>query len=550
MRRRVFSYAVLALAATATAGGIALNHLLDRPGATAMDMVPSNALAVVALDLVPAPDQIMAFKSIDDMIAGSKEPMAKTAKGALIGSLFTEFVKDPGLEPIAQQVDRSIAVAMLPKREKGGENEGEGVALMPVKDSAAVASFLRSKGKAETVEGVSLFSFKMKEGGEVLHFSLQGSVLVGSNTAWAVADVAKVAAGQSSSIVRDAGFATARGKALPSANLLVFVNPKLAKGQDWLVGSMTIRDTGIEMGVSGQTDDAQVMKAGTMAPLGPEFLANLPRGAYGFFGVAQPGPTVALSGEILDEPAKEMKEEMELDLKSDVLPALGGNLAVGFYPSFGPDAGIDLLVSIDDANGADPASLAAKLEKILDDKMEEGGKAHEWKTDSRTASGTVTHHLSDEPEKAIREGLTGAEKSFFRPLTLSRGKTIAWATVGHSVLLATSQSLLERAVQQRSTPVAALGLATDSAMGARPTQAADGQFALAISMKRLVEGIRNTVDPSHMSAENAKIYRKTLALYDNTTEPLAIRARMGGDGRYTGYVSIPFDWTKLPGMLK
>jgi len=550
MRRRVFSYAVLALAATATAGGIALNHLLDRPGATAMDMVPSNALAVVALDLVPAPDQIMAFKSIDDMIAGSKEPVAKTAKGALIGSLFTEFVKDPGLEPIAQQVDRSIAVALLPKREKGGESEGEGVALMPVKDSAAVASFLRSKGKAESVEGVSLFSFKMKEGGEVLHFSLQGSVLVGSNTAWAVADVAKVAAGQSSSIVRDAAFATARGKALPSANLLVFVNPKLAKGQDWLVGSMTIRDTGIEMGVSGQTDDEQVMKAGTMAPLGPEFLANLPRGAYGFFGVAQPGPTVALSGEILDEPAKEMKEEMELDLKSDVLPALGGNLAVGFYPSFGPDAGIDLLVSIDDANGADPASLAAKLEKILDDKMEEGGKAREWKTDSRTAGGTVTHHLSDEPEKAIREGLTGAEKSFFRPLTLSRGKTIAWATVGHSVLLATSQSLLERAVQQRSTPVASLGLSTDSAMGAKPTQAADGQFALAISMKRLVEGIRNTVDPSHMSVENAKIYRKTLALYDNTTEPLAIRARMGGDGRYTGYVSIPFDWTKLPGMLK
>lgn len=549
MRRRVFSYAVLALAATATAGGIALNHLLDRPGETAMDMVPSNALAVIALDLVPAPDQIMAFKSIDDMIAGSKEPMAKTAKGALIGSLFSEFAHEPELEPIAQQIDRSIAVALLPKHEKGNENEGEGVALLPVKDSAAIANFLRSKGKAETIDGVSLVSVHTKDNGE-FHFSLQGSVLVASNTGWTVADVVKVSTGQSKSIVREEAFATARGKALPSANLLIFVNPSLVKGQDWLVGSMTIRDTGIEIGASGQTDDAQVMKAGTMAPLGPEFLASLPRGAYGFFGVAQPGPTVALAGDALDEPSKEMQKETDLDLKSDVLPAFGGNVAVGFYPSFGPDAGIDLLFSADDANGADPAEFAKKLEKSLNEKMQDNGKPQEWKVDSQTADGTISHHLSNEPEKAMREGLAGAEKSFFRPLTMSRGKTIAWATVGHSVLLATSQSLLERAVQQRRSPVAALSLATDSAMGAKPTQSADGQFALAISMKRLVEGIRNTIDPSHMSADSARIYRKTLSLYDNTTEPLAIRARMGGDGRYTGYVSIPFDWTKLPGMLK
>lgn len=551
MRRRVLTYAAFALAATATAGGLALNRLLDRPGETAMDLVPSNALAVVALDLVPAPDQILAFKSIDDMIASSKEPMAKTAKSALIGSLLHEFVHEPALEPVAEQVDRSIAIAMLPKhgQASNGEFDGDGVALMPVKDAAAIASFLGSKGKPETVDGMSLYSVHTKDKSDI-HFFLQGSVLVGSDSATAVADVAKTAAGQTPSIVKDDAFATARGKALPSANLLVFVNPKIAKGEDWAVGSLTIRDTGIELGVSGQTDDPEISKAGNMAPLGPEFMAALPRGAYGFFGFAQPGPTVALAGEMLDEPTKDMKKEMELDLKTDVLPALAGNVAVGFYPSFGPDAGIDLLVSIDDANGADPASLATKLEKILDDKIQENGQKEEWKVQSRTANGITISHLANEPEKSMQEGVTGMEKSFFRPLTMSRGKTVAWATVGHSVLMATSQSLLERAVQQRQSPVAALGLSTDSAMGARPAQASDGQFALAISMKRLVEGIRNTVDPSHMSPEAAKMYRKTLGLYDNTTEPLALRAKMSGDGRYSGYVSIPFDWTKLPEMTK
>jgi hypothetical protein len=554
VHRRVLPYALLAFAATAAAGGVALNRLLDRPGESALAFVPANALVVVSVDLVPAPDQVLAFKSIDEMIstAAGKEPKAQMAKTALIGSFLHALGNKPELEPLAQQVDRSIAVALLEKPgSKATESlDGEGVGLLPVKDPQAVASFLRAKGKAETAEGVPMFGVKSKDG-TTMHLALQGSVLVAADANWAVARIAKVAQGNSPSLTSDAAYLTARAKALSSANLLVFVNPKVAKGEDWLTGSMTIRDTGIELGVSGQADDADIKKIGSLTPLGSNVMASLPRGAYGFLAAAQPGPAMALSGEDLDEASKDIKKELDIDLKADMVPAMGGNTIFGFYPSFGPDAGIDLLVVMDDANGADPAKLARKLEKAIQAKIDEdGGSAQEWKVVTNTADGTEIRRLADEPVEDIRKGLREAEKSFFRPLTLSRGKTIAWTTVGNSVLFASSQSLLERAVAARKSPSLAMGLSGDAAFGANPSAAADGQVAFAMSLKRLAEGIRNTVDPSHMSADTAKIYRRTLSFFDGVTEPLAFRAKMGADGRFNGYVSVPFDWTKLPGLLK
>ena len=546
VKRRVLPYAFLALAATAAAGGFALNRLLDRPGETALNLVPANALGAVSLDLVPAPDQIVAFKSIDDMIAssGAKLPVGKDGSG-LIGSMLGSMAGDEAVKPIFDQVDRSAALAMIPK--KDGQTDGaEPVALLPIKDPASIEKIL-AKGKVQTIDGMPVVTF---HGNSDIFFSLQGNVLVASTQGWPVAAVAKVAKGEAKSITSDAAFMSARSKALPSANLLVLVSPAVAKGEDWLVGSMTIRDTGMEVAVSGQANDPEIMKAGSLTPIGSSLLAALPRGAYGFIATAQPGPAVALAGKELDEPSKEFNKEMELDLKNDVLPALGGNVAIGLYPGVTTEGGLDILVSIDEANGADPATLAKKLEKTLDGKMEEGGKAQEWKVEGHTADGTMMSRLADEPVEEMQKALAGVEKSFFKPLSLSKGKTVAWATVGRSVLLATSQPLLDRAVASRKAPSAATGLSGDSALGARPAEAADGQFALAISMRRLAEGIRNTVDASHMSVDTAKTYRKALSLYDTTTEPLAIRAKMGADGRYSGYVSIPFDWSKLPGLFK
>ena len=548
MRRRVLSYGLIALAATAAAGGYAFSRLLDRPGETSLALVPADALGAMSLDLVPAPDQIVAFKSIDDLIAKAPtQGKSPIQPGDLLGSAFRAFAGAPELDPLSKQVGRSLAFAMLPKPGGKGTEDGEAVALLPVKDPQAVAAFLGSKGKPGADGVVTVATKGMGE----VKLALVGSVLVASDEADAVASVVRVGRGEAKSIVDDPSFAAARATALPSANLIVLVSPKVSRGADWAQASMTIRDTGIEVGMTGQTDDPDILKAGSLVPLDARVLAALPRGAYGFLAAAQPGPAVALAGPVLDEPSKEAKKEMDLDLKEDVLPALGGNLVFGFYPSYGPDAGLDLLVSLDDANGANPAELARKLEKSLGDQIDKGDPqmAGKWKV-STERDGVEIDTLSDEAARGFESAARDVEKSFFRPLTLSKGKTFAWTKVGRSVLFATSQSLLGRAVAARKAPSVVNGLAGDPALGAKSAETANGQVAMAISMRRLSEGLRNTIDPSHMSPEEAKTYRKALSLYDNVTEPLALRASMGPDGRYNGYISVPFDWSKLPDMLK
>ena len=543
MRRRFLSYGLLALTATTTLGAIAAHRLLDRPGESAFALVPADALGVMSLDLVPAPDQVVAFRNIDATLRAAND--GRTDTGSLLATVFN----DPWMKPLVENVDRSIAVAYLPDPAK--KDDGAVVAFIALKDSAAFQETLQKRGKPERTGGI--VGYWMMEGKErqAMVMVRDGYAIV-SDKAWPLVAVGRVAANAVPAITTDPAFANARERALSSSNLLVMVRPGVMANNDWFVGSMAIRETGVEMAVDGRTDDPQALKGARLAHLDPKLLDALPRGAYGFFAAAQVGPAVSLAGDALDDPSKEAKKEMDLDLRGDVLPALGGDLVVGLYPGFGPDAGLDLLVSMDDANGADPAVLARKLERTLDEKFAEGGpsegKPEAWKTDL-PLEGAQAERLSDDVAGEIRQGLREAERSFFRPLTLSRDKTVAWATVGKTVLMSSSQSLLARAVAARQNPSSSLGLSGDRAFGVNPAAAVDGQFAYALSMSRFVEGIRNTVDPSHMSAKDAQIYRKVLGLYDATTEPAAMRAGIDPDGRYHAFVSSPIDWSKLPAMF-
>ncbi len=545
MPRRVLSYGFLALTATAVAGGLAVHRLLDRPGEAALAFVPLNAKGVAVFDLVPAPDQVLAFKHIDETItAASGEKSAEPS--AILASLLPKELK-----PFAEGVDRSVDLVWLaPKtNDKKGFDDADIVAILALKDPDAFVAALKKLGKPAH-EGETAFFLvaadKNGKGGAVMVHDHYAFV---SDKPWCLDRIGRVIRGQDPALVGDPAFNAVREKALSSANLEVFVSPKVAEGNEWAVASMAIRETGIDLGVSGQTDDPQARKGGSLQPLGRKFLDAFPRGAYGFFATAQPGPAMALAGDALDEPSKEIGKETDLDLRKDILPALGGNVAVAFYPSGGPDAGLDLLISVDGANGADPAALARKLEGSLDKEFEKDSKSGPWKV-AINVDGAPASRLADEPTSEIQKGIREMEHSFFRPLTLSRGKTIAWATVDDTVLLATSQNLLDRAVKARRNPSTSLGLSGDTALGADPAAASDGQFSLAISMRRLAEGVRNTVDPSHMSPRDATTYRKALGLFDGTTEPLAIRASMTPGGHYRSFLSIPMDWSKLPSLAK
>ena len=546
MPRRVLSYGFLALTAVAATTGFVAHRILDRPGESAFALVPANALGVASLDLVPAPDQVLAFKHIDETIAAANGGKTDTS------SLLEGMVSDPILKPMVDQIDRSVALAYLPDPSTAKAENGDVVAFIALKDPTAFEQALRAKGKPEAVAGEKAYWIEGKGLSKML-VMVHDAYAIASDKTWPLAAVEAVVKG-APAITSVPAFATARESALPSSNLLVLVNPDAFKDSgykthEWLVSSMAIREKGMEFAVSAQTDDPHAAGSASIKPLGATFLDAMPRGAYGFWAVAQPGSIAALAGKDLDEPAKDLKKETDLDLKADVLPALGGNMAIGFYPSLGVDAGIDLLVSVDDTNGADPATLARKLEGILTKEIEKDKSIKgPWKVPV-PAEGAEEYRLADHETNEMQKGARDAEKSFFRPFTLAKGKTVAWATVGNNVLLATSQDLLNKAVFARRNPSAAVGISGDTAFGENRKAAADGQFSLAISMSRLAEGMRNTIDPSHMSPEQATYYRKTLSLFDATTEPLAMRSAIAPGGHYTGYTSIPLDWSKLPAFF-
>lgn len=551
MPRRVLSYGLLALTAVAATTGFVAHRLLDRPGETALAFVPADAKGVMVFDLVPAPDQVLAFGHIQETVSqatggGSTDFAASLAKS----------MNDPLLSPLVAQADRSLDIVWLaPQKPKKGLDDFDGAVIVALKDPAAFADALKKAGKPFRYGGTDFIQIAPKGSKEMVAVMVHEGYAVFSDKAWCVDRIGQVIRGETPAIGSNAAFASARSQALPSSNLLVMASPEAFKDteyktHEWLVSSMAIREKGMEFAVSAQTDDPHAAGSESIKPLGVAFLDAMPRGAYGFWAIAQPGAIAALAGKDLDDPAKEMKKEIDLDLRADILPALGGNVAVGFYPSLGVDAGIDLLVSVDDSNGADPAALARKLEGVLTRQIEKDGSVKgPWKV-SVPAEGAEEYSLADHQTNEMQKGVRDAEKSFFRPLTLSKGKTIAWAAVGHNVLLATSQDLLNKAVFARRNPSAAVGISGDTAFGENRKAAADGQFSLAISMSRLAEGMRNTIDPSHMSPEEAGYYRKTLALFDATTEPLAMRSTISPGGHYTGYTSIPLDWSKLPGFFK
>ena len=542
MRRRILPYSLLALAAVATTGAVVAHRVLDRPGESAFALVPANALGVMSLDLVPSPDQVMAFKNIDRTISAANGGRMDT------GSLLSEFFSDPWMQPLVDQVDRSIAVAYLPDPKGKTKDDGGIVAFIALKDPVALQDALAKRGKAARMEG-GTFYWLMKGKQQEAAVMVRDGYAIVSDKAWPLLAVSRVARNAAPSIVSDPAFAAARARALDSSNLLVMVSPGIMKNPDWFVASMAVRETGMDFAANGITDDPQFLKGGQLKMLDRSVVDALPRGAYGFMAMSQPGAAVALAGNSLDESAKEIQKNTDLDLRKDILPAFGGNVALGFYPSFGPDAGLDLLVLVDDANGADPADLAKKLEALIDKEMQDNPSGGDWKT-ALPLPGAEGTTLTDETSVEMQKGIREVERSYFRPLTLSKGKTVAWAKVGDSVLLATSKNLLERAVASKTNPSPALSLSGDAALGMNPAGTSDGQFSLAFSMSRVVEGLRNTIDPSHMTAQDATMYRRMLNLYDGTTEPLAIRAKMDPSGRYDFFYSAPFDWSKLPDYFR
>ncbi|AIE84931.1 DUF3352 domain-containing protein [Fimbriimonas ginsengisoli] len=559
MRRTGLRVAMGAGLLASLAGVYAFRSLTARPGEGALRFVPADALAVVSIDLSPSASQTVAFKKIDDALARNG------FDGMVEKSLIDIFDGGtPGADALRPLTTRSGAVALLPGAD-GTMKQAKGLALLAVTDGAAAQAALDKFGAVQYYKGAKCYKFKNGKSS----YMLEGdTLLVGENPA-SLYRARQVISGAAPAITADAQFNGARTHVADDANIKLFVSPKLmsspemqqASGmmRDWMAVGVAIRDGGIGVSYASLVDltkQPALAQMGQIPGIRSDLFKVLPAGAYGATVLSQPATYFeSVEGKLREDKnvQKEMSEmeeslqkETGMDFRKDVLPAFKGNAVVAAYPaSTGAAAGADLLIVLDDSNGADPANATERFRNWVERQMEKEGKQQGPLWTDRQAEGAHFFRISDKVEADLRKSMgEGMDANQINKSALVDSKTVAWAVVGRAVLASTNQQLLDRAVQSYQHGVG--GLETDPKFGPIEKDLVDGsQQIMMFSLSRIAEGVKNTVNTSKMDKDGRGIFESVLDAFANLDQPLTIKGKMQSDGRASGGMFIPLDYDKL-----
>ena len=99
----------------------------------------------------------------------------------------------------------------------------------------------------------------------------------------------------------------------------------------------------------------------------------------------------------IEQAKKSVKDQTGLDIDTDIQQALTGDAIIAAYPSQDPTAGADVLVVIDNQNGANPELLADKLQHYADEQIAKSKGPTEWAR-KLDRSDATEFRLSDKAE--------------------------------------------------------------------------------------------------------------------------------------------------------
>ena len=217
----------------------------------------------------------------------------------------------------------------------------------------------------------------------------------------------------------------------------------------WIALGATIRDDGIAFDFRGPINMASSPALKAMAsikPLDTDVLKKYPEGAYGLVAYSQPSQYWApLEAEIKkgnDSTSfyrclEQFERETGLSVENDILPAFQGDLSVAVYPGpTGKPEDLDMVLMADDANGANPAALVAKVRTLIERKSSENGETVRF--EETTIGGATVWELDSESRRKMIDGMKGSSSSG----PVLDGKTIIFAQVGNGIAVATSRGLL------------------------------------------------------------------------------------------------------------
>lgn len=537
------------------AGAYAYRTLFARPGESALQFVPADASLVVSIDLSPSPTQTLVFKHIDDALA--RNGLERFTENSIL-----EMVnKSPLTAELSPLVKRGGAACMEQKPGKPGEYTG--LIFISVTDGAKALDIIKKHSQVQFYKGARYY----KVANSTMAMSVIDDFLVLSDSPAEFLRVKDVQEGTLKSITTVPEFVAARDQVASDANLLVFASPKLwadivkdkvDASPNWMAASLAVRDGGIGLSMAGKTDLEKYPEMRAYAGvhgIRTDLFQVMPEGSYGMFAVSDPSTIFNVTEKTLTknkDTKKSFKDaedsaekSLGLSIKDDLLPAFKGDEVAAIYPSqSGETVGLDVLAIIDDENGGDPASAVQKFQAFMDKQSAKEGNAPKlFKT--RAIEGGLEYRINDKIEADMQKGLgDGIDPAEVNKGSLVANKTIVFDTLGKTVIAASSQSLLDRAVASYRSKTN--GLVGDAKFGPYEKTLLDGsQTIMAFSISRIAEGVKNTVHTAKMGPDSAKLFNSIFSALETLKEPLYVKGKTSQDGLGSAGLFIPMDFDKL-----
>lgn len=208
-------------------GVLAYNLFFNRPGESAIKLIPQNALMVVTLDTTPSPSQVPTFKRIFDAV--KREGIETEIDKAMTQALD----KSPVAAELRPELRESFALAMLPSASAEPKDE-DAVLMLAVKDPGRAAGILGKHSTKGKEGGLDVYKLNQAEA----HVALVGPYLVCSKSTARLAQIEDVRQGKSPALEKSADYQQARASLPEDANLMLFLSPEGLKKMAKQAGPM------------------------------------------------------------------------------------------------------------------------------------------------------------------------------------------------------------------------------------------------------------------------------------------------------------------------
>jgi len=547
---------VLVFALVAVGGAtMGFRYTFPRQGEAALRFIPADAYGFAVFDLQPSWRQLSAFSKVNGAMDGGD---VKDGVRTLLGDA-------PWVKEVAPHLGRSAAAAWIPGRDPSGAP----VFLVGLRNPGAVEESLtrlcRRRGS----------NFELPTNHAPLEGRVIDDLLVMGIDAESVDRVATVQSGKSASIESVAEYRAAREAIDGDANMMLFVSTagfrQMSKSAGGSQGEalsaggffgfgLAVRDEGLSASCTLPITNPDWRPYKLLAGLQPvrkDLLDRVPSGAYDVFAVSQPAtlfeateaalPSTPSTTPAFADMEKELSRETGIGLRDQLLPALKGNAIYASYPSGNAVEGYDVLMIVDDANGANPEQIAEALTRYLERKLREDGKpGPERLFDETQRNGVETHLLTPE----MRREMIGEAAQSMDPTgrRLVENKTVGYAIVGKAVIAASSEQLLDRAVATYSG--GGQSLADSGLLRETPGTAVESPNLLyRLDPVRVAEGIRNSIRPDAVPGNARQAYDSFFESFKKVSQPLALAIQCDQRGLRAS-IFVPLDYKSLADAVR